>query len=96
MAQNDIGSSSLYFPEPKHTRPFTTSKPRQDRKLQATTPEDCALAVNRIKEGAVDYNEILKNYSLPNMKYTDTSFSWPYSIQWPDLPVTTAEAGLSQ
>ena len=59
---------------------------REQRKLQDTSPEDCALGINRIKEGAVDYNEILRDYYLPNTTYTDQSFKWPYTIRWPELP----------
>ena len=33
----------------------------------------------------MDFNEILRDYSLPNATYTDDSFSWPYAIRWPDL-----------
>ena len=96
VAQYDLDSPAREFPEPKHARPFTTSRSQQERKLQATSPEDCALAVNRIKQDAVDYNEILKNYSLPNVTYTDPSFSWPYSIRWPNLPATASGADLSE
>ena len=28
----------------------------------------------------------MANYYLPNVTYTDSSFSWPYAIRWPELP----------
>lgn len=72
-------------------RPGNMKKSHKDNHRRSLSDRaTCSRAVNRLKNENTDYNALLaKGDEDPAFTYTDTSFEFPESIHWEELPSKT-------